>query len=85
MYPFLLGFNLTIDSWRPGWDEKGWRLRQSEVEARLESDDESKIEEGKGREARRERPPRLVLAVPILREDLKFLIQLTKAEAPPLR
>jgi hypothetical protein len=29
--------------------------------------------------------PRLVLAVPRLREDLKMLIQLTEPEAPPLR
>jgi hypothetical protein len=26
MAPFLLGFHLTIDSWRPGRDEEGWRL-----------------------------------------------------------
>jgi hypothetical protein len=24
MAPFLLGFHLTIDSWRPGRDEEGW-------------------------------------------------------------
>jgi hypothetical protein len=24
MTPFLLGFHLTIDSWRPGRDEEGW-------------------------------------------------------------
>jgi hypothetical protein len=39
MSPFLLGFHLTIDSWRPGRDEEGWRLRHAEVEASLESDD----------------------------------------------
>jgi hypothetical protein len=39
MAPFLLGFHLTIDSWRPVREEEGWRLRQAEVEARLESDD----------------------------------------------
>jgi hypothetical protein len=75
--PFLLGFYLTIDSWRPGRDEEGWRLRQAEVEASLESDDESEIEEGQGGEDGA--PPSLVLAVPRLREDLKVLIQLTEA------
>jgi hypothetical protein len=83
MAPFLLGFHLTIDSWRPGRDEEGWRLRQSEVEASLESDDESEIEEGKGVEEGA--PPMLVLYVPILSVDLKVLIQLTEAEATPLR
>jgi hypothetical protein len=81
--PFLLGFHLTIDSWRPGLDEEGWRLRQAEVEASLESYDESDTEEGHGGEERA--PPRLVLAVPRLRDDLNVLIQLTEAEAPPLR
>jgi hypothetical protein len=49
----------------------------------LEYDDESEIEEGKGGEDGS--PPRLVLAVPILRDNLKVLIQLTEAEAPPLQ
>jgi hypothetical protein len=83
MAPFILGFHLTIDSWRPGRDEEGWRLRQAEVEASLESDDESDTEEGHGGEERA--PPRLVLAVPRLRDDLNVFIQLTEAEAPPLR
>jgi hypothetical protein len=30
MDPFILGFHLTIDSWRSGRDEEGWRLRQAE-------------------------------------------------------
>jgi hypothetical protein len=83
MAPFLLGFHLTIDSWRPGRDEEGWRLRQAEVEASLESDDESETDEGHRGE--KSEPPRLVLAVPRLRDNLKVLIQLTEAEAPPLR
>jgi hypothetical protein len=56
MAPFLLGFHLTIDSWRPGRGEECWRLWKLEVEVSLESDDKIEIEEGKGREARRERP-----------------------------
>jgi hypothetical protein len=54
MAHFLLGFHLNIDSWRPGWDEEGWRMWQSEVEASLESDDESEL--GKGKDASRELP-----------------------------
>jgi hypothetical protein len=83
MDPFILGFHLTIDSWRPGRDEEGWRLRQAEVEASLESDDESEIEEGQGGEDGA--PPRLILAVPRIRDNLKVSIQLREAEAPPLR
>jgi hypothetical protein len=83
MAPFLLRFHLNIDSWRPGRDKEGWRLRQMEVEARLESDDESNIEEGNGSED--VSPPRLVLAVTRLRDSLKVLMQLTEAEALSLR
>jgi hypothetical protein len=83
MAPFILGFHLTIDSWRPGRDEEGWRLRQAEVEANLESDDESDTEEAHGGEERA--PPRLVLSVPRLRDDLNVLIKVTEVEAPPLR
>jgi hypothetical protein len=30
--PFLMGLHMSIDGWRPGRDEEGWRLRQTEVE-----------------------------------------------------
>jgi hypothetical protein len=55
MDPFILGFHLTIDRWRPGRDEEGWRLRQAEVEveASLESDDKAILR--RDMEARRER------------------------------
>jgi hypothetical protein len=43
----------------------------------LESDDESEIEEGQGGEDGA--PPRLVLAVPRLRDDLEAPIQITEA------
>jgi hypothetical protein len=43
MAPFILGFHLTIDSWRPGRDEEVWKLQQSQEEASLESDNGSKI------------------------------------------
>jgi hypothetical protein len=38
--PFLMGLLMTIDGWRPGRDEEGWRLREAEREARRESDEE---------------------------------------------
>jgi hypothetical protein len=83
MAPFILVFHLTIDSWRPGRDGEGGRLQQLEVEASLEYDDESNIKEGKrGKEGA---PPRMFLDVPILRDDLKVIRQLTEAKAPPLQ
>jgi hypothetical protein len=43
---FLLGLHfLTIDGWRPGWDEEGWWLMQVEVDASMESGEDSEEEE----------------------------------------
>jgi hypothetical protein len=49
----------------------------------LESDDI--IDTKKGHVGEERAPPRLVLAVPRLRDDLNVLIQLAEEEAPPLR
>jgi hypothetical protein len=36
-----MGLHISIDGWRPGRDEEGWRLRQAEVEASRYSDEDS--------------------------------------------
>jgi hypothetical protein len=38
---FLMGLHMSIDGWRSGRDEEGWRLREGEVNASRESEDES--------------------------------------------
>jgi hypothetical protein len=35
-----MGLHMLIDGWRPGRDEEGWRLRQAEVEAIRDKDED---------------------------------------------
>jgi hypothetical protein len=67
--PFLMGLHMSIDGWRPGRDDEGWRLRQAEVEASRDSDEEGDDE---GLTPLEETlPPGQVKDVPWLLPDLK--------------
>jgi hypothetical protein len=37
----FMGLHMSIDGWRSGRDEEGWRLREAEVNVSLDSEDES--------------------------------------------
>lgn len=37
LVPFLKGLHLTVDSWREGRDDEGWRMARCEIEAMLAS------------------------------------------------
>jgi hypothetical protein len=78
-----MGLHMSIDGWRPGRDDEGWRLRQAEVEASRdleeESDDEGLKPSGTNL------PPGQVKAVPRLLPDLKVMMELTAADDLSLR
>jgi hypothetical protein len=74
MIPFLIGFHMMIDSWRPHRDREGWRLSRSLIQRPDGRWDEAET----SAEA-----PATVVAVPRLRNDLEALQELTKMEAPP--
>jgi hypothetical protein len=79
MKPYLKGMHLTLDSWRPGRDDEGWRYSNSvfrTIEATgrfIITDDDSS------------QGPERVLAVPLLREGLHALMSLTSDDKAPLR
>jgi hypothetical protein len=81
--PFLMGLHMTIDGWRPGRDEEGWRLREAERAASRESDEEAGSEEPPSLVPLQ--PPGLVKAVTRLLPDMEVMLMLTEAEDPPLR
>jgi hypothetical protein len=81
--PLLMGLHMSIDGWRPGRDDEGWRLRQAEVEASRDLEEKSD-EEGLNPSGTNI-PPGQVKAVPRLLPDLKVMMELTAAEDPPLR
>jgi hypothetical protein len=78
MTPYLIGFHMTVDSWRPNRDSEGWRLRPQHVWRAEESGDwEEHVSEPDG--------PVEVKAVPRLRQDLEALQVLTQGTQPPFR
>jgi hypothetical protein len=80
--PFLMGTHMSIDGWRTGRDEEGWRLREAEVNASRDSEDEGDPEEPPG--LVNLQPPGRVKTVPRLMADLEVLWMLISAEDPPL-
>lgn len=68
--PYIKGYHLTIDGWRPDRDSEGWRCPQK-VTLSGQSVWES--------------PPAKVKPVPRFREDVLALIHLFSSEQPPVR
>jgi hypothetical protein len=79
---FLMGLHMSIDGWRSGRDEEGWRMREAEMNASRDSEDKSESDEPPAQ--RTLQPPGRVKAVPRLLVDLKVLRMLTAAEDPLL-
>lgn len=68
--PYVKGFHLTIDGWRPDRDEEGWRQPSS-------IRDDSGTQTGP--------PPDYVRPVPRFREDIIALLELFDTPSPPTR
>lgn len=79
--PYLKGLHLTVDSWRDGRDDEGWRMSRREIEAMLAS---------RGDEAAEHIPlepeaPEKVYPVPRLERDLLSLEALMESDQPAER
>jgi hypothetical protein len=78
---YFIGLHMTIDSWRAGRDEEGWRLplldwrKEDKPEEDWSGVDDVVIEA----------PPQKVAAVPRLAFDVEALSKLLKPEEPPLK
>jgi hypothetical protein len=71
---------MTINSWRPGRDHEGWWLAQSTWQ-QLKKDDE----DWSRSEVKPDKIPINVEAVPRLKDNIKALGRLMKADNPPLK
>lgn len=91
MQTYLRGIHMTLDSWRPGRDEEGWKLgaRARNLIALLEAlrdEGGAELEEGMTVEVEgRDNAPEYVTPVPRLEEDMKALRRFTASPLPPLR
>ena len=78
--PYLNGFHLSIDGWRPDRDSAGWRDRGYKKRASpLTGADFERLAESqlKG--------PELVKAVPRFQHDIDSMLEITDFDRPPLK
>jgi hypothetical protein len=76
----LIGFHMTIDSWRPGRDNEGWRMGPA-LWQQLKKEDE----EWSRDEVVSEDVPIWVKAVPRFQADVSALLRLLQSDKPPLK
>jgi hypothetical protein len=77
---YMIGFHMTIDSWRPGRDHEGWRMAKTLWEQIKKEDEDWSREEVEVEEV-----PILVKAVPRFKDDVACLSKLLSTENPPLK
>jgi hypothetical protein len=80
LVPYLKGIHLTLDSWRSGRNEDGWKRTQADMEHLRRNGCPEETMKSLSDEA-----PRLVMPVPRLEQDLKALLALIDPLAPPER
>jgi hypothetical protein len=78
--PYLKGIHLTLDSWRSGRNEDGWKQSRAGMEQLRRHGDPEEAMKVISEEA-----PVLVIPVPCLEQDLKALLALTDPLVPPER
>jgi hypothetical protein len=77
MTAYLKGIHLTLDSWRPGRGDDGWKLTRAEREAMLEDDPVTLPAD--------QNTPKFVKSVPRLKGDIEALTLFTQTSLPPSR
>jgi hypothetical protein len=76
---YLKGIHLTLDSWRLGRNQDGWKRTRANMEYLRRNGCPEEMMKALSDEA-----PRLVMPVPHLEQDLKALLALTDPLVPPL-
>ena len=89
--PFLKGIHLTLDSWREGRDVEGWKSKKRKTSDYCDSIEEDEFfhEKYLSHESETNRndnkPPKLVIPVPRLIDDLSVLESFFAPPIPPKR
>ena len=74
MTTFFKGLHLTIDGWRSDRDEEGWKTATDHIRRKEPGDCKNLSHDY----------PKSVKAVPRLKNDVRALMEMTKAEKPPV-
>ena len=85
MFPFLKGFYLTMNSWRPAREENGWKMSPRAYASFMRESRRGAAEPAGGGDKEDEEAPATVEALPLLLEHLDTLIELMSSEHPALR
>jgi hypothetical protein len=80
LVPYLKGIHLTLDSWRSGRNEDGWKQTRADMEHLRRNGCPEETMKSLSDES-----PRLVMHVPRLEQDLKALLALTDPLVHPER
>jgi hypothetical protein len=78
LVPYLKGIHLTLDGWRSGSNDEGWKRPRADMEQLMRHGDPEGALKALSDEA-----PSLVIPSPHLEQELKVLFALTKPIVPP--
>jgi hypothetical protein len=78
MVPYLKGMHLTLDGWRKGRDDEGWKLVGREAREALDAGEDTGKDEGSN-------CPKRIKGKPRLLRDMQALLELFSAPSPPKR
>ena len=91
VFPYLKGFYLTLNTWRKGRNDEGWKFTMNEWRAALDMDDdipsykvEAAAKQGRRYQLYSDRPV-MVKTVPRLAPDLLALVELFSGKGPAQR
>jgi len=82
MVPYMKGFHLTLDGWRPNRDDDGWKFTLAEIRRQMDGLDWVDDEEDEEADCL---PPIEVKASNRLLDDVNTLIEMTSGADPPIR
>ena len=82
LFPFLRGFYLTMNSWRPGRDLDGWKLSKRAHAAAIQAMRRNGVSADVEAE---QDAPEFVTALPLFKDHLFALLELFEGDEPTLR
>jgi hypothetical protein len=84
LVPFLKGIHLTLDSWRVGRKEDGWKMTNSEWRLWMQQQAEGDVDQQElAYLMAHEGAPKTVRPVPRLANDVRALLECPSQETPP--